>query len=119
MKQNILIGCCCEPADAVKFADSGFDYLEAAVWRDLVPEQPDDVFLKALESFRSSPVPFLTANGFFPGDLRLTGPDADIPRAVRYAEKAFSRAEQIGIRKFVFGSGGARRIPDGFSRETA
>jgi sugar phosphate isomerase/epimerase len=33
--------------------------------------------------------------------------------------KAFDRVKRLGIRIVVFGSGGARRVPDGFSRDEA
>jgi sugar phosphate isomerase/epimerase len=38
----------------------------------------------------------------------------DDERLLRYAETAFRRANESGVRFIVFGSGGARQIPDGF-----
>jgi sugar phosphate isomerase/epimerase len=43
----------------------------------------------------------------------------DQARLVRYAATAFQRARQAGIEIIVFGSGGARQIPDGFSQAKA
>lgn len=63
------------------------------------------------------PVP--SVNCMLPGDHKITGPDVDAARNSRYVAVMFSRAQRVGIRTIVFGSGGARSYPDGFSRETA
>src|SRR5690606_26144840 len=56
----------------------------------------------------------LAANCFLPGGLKVTGPDVDHARLAAYADTAFHRAASLGIRFIVFGSGGARQIPDGW-----
>src|SRR5690606_8561176 len=55
-------------------------------------------------------------NGFLPGELKAVGPDADHDGIIRYAERAFARAQQAGIGAIVFGSGNSRRIPPGVDR---
>ena len=64
-------------------------------------------------------MPCLAANVFVPGHLKIAGPEVDFSRLTRYVQTVMSRAEQIGIRAIVFGSGGARRIPDGCNRQQA
>lgn len=104
-------------AEAAKAA--GLDYLEANVTGFLMPENSDEEFAanKALAATITPPI--YSANGFFPGDIKIVGPEADIERAVKYSRTALRRASEIGIKILVLGSSGSRSIPDGFSREEA
>jgi sugar phosphate isomerase/epimerase len=67
----------------------------------------------------SADLPIPAVNGMLPADHKLTGPDVDTRRNARYATILFSRAQRVGIKTIVFGSGGARSYPDGFDRATA
>ena len=113
------IGLCATLAEASIASAAGFDYLEENVQNLLVAEQPDEIFASKLKAVQSAPLPVLAANCFLPGALKCTGPDVDPDRLDRYAATAFRRAREAGIRFVVFGSGGARQIPDGFSRADA
>lgn len=53
------------------------------------------------------------------GSLKSVGPDVIHPQILEFARKAFRRAQKAGIEIIVFGSGGYRSIPDGFSYEEA
>ena len=97
----------------------GLDYLEANVTSFLIPEKSEEEFAAKRETAASIQPPIYSANGFFPGSLKLVGPDADLERAIRYSETAIRRASELGIKVLVLGSGGARRIPDGFPEEKA
>ena len=94
-----------------------FDYVEANVQSFLKPEQPDEAFESNRRLASSLALPIPAANCFLPADLRVTGPGIDYPRLERYADTAFRRATQVGIGVIVFGSGGARKLPEGLSRE--
>lgn len=91
---------------------TGVDFIEENVQRYLQPEtdkhQPPP-----------RPLPVRAANCFLPGHLKCVGPTVDTPRLLHYATVAFQRARQAGIETIVFGSGGARQIPDGFPRARA
>lgn len=104
-------------AEAAKAA--GLDYLEANVTGFLMPENSDEEFAanKALAATITPPI--YSANGFFPGDIKIVGHEADIERAVKYSRTALCRASEIGIKILVLGSSGSRSIPEGFSREEA
>lgn len=97
----------------------GLDYIEATVSGFLIPEQSEEDFAanKALAAEIDPSI--YSANGFYPGEIKLVGPDADLERAVNYANTAIRRASEIGMKILVLGSGGARNIPEGFSREEA
>lgn len=60
-----------------------------------------------------------SANCLFPGDIRLTGKDVDYGRISEYIEDVFAKAAILGLKIAVFGSGKARSVPDGFSRDAA
>ena len=104
-------------AEAAKAA--GLDYLEANVTGFLMPENSDEEFAANKALAATIPPPIYSANGFFPGDIKIVGPEADIERAVKYSRTALRRASEIGIKILVLGSSGSRSIPDGFSREEA
>lgn len=57
------------------------------------------------------------ANCFIPGEYQITGPNADIGPIKKYLEKGLKRAKELGIEFIVFGSGGARNMPKGFSNK--
>lgn len=113
------LGYCGNPAVLSAFSEIPFDYLEANVQSFLVPEKEDVEFAPLLESARNSTVPVLAANCFIPGDLKVVGPVVDHARLLRYADTAFRRAAQIDLSLIVFGSGGARQSPEGWSLATA
>lgn len=100
-------------------ARAAFDYLEVNVQEFLIAEEDEAAFAAKLDAAKRAPLPILAANCFIPGALKCTGPDVDTERLVRYAETAFRRAQQVGIRHIVFGSGGSRQIPKGFDRKVA
>lgn len=51
--------------------------------------------------------------------MRLTGPEVDFDAVSSYADRAVATAAKLGAKNIVFGSGGAKRYPEGFSRSTA
>ena len=111
--ENIQFGVCCDPEQTALYADAGFDFFETAVFSVLCGS---DDYLKRI---RDAALPCKCCNGFLPWDLKITGPEVDRVRVAEYVEKAVSRAAECGIGKIVFGSGGARRCPEGFPVEKA
>ena len=112
-------GVCAGPDSAAILAKAGFDYVEINTSRMLKPQDPDEAFDLELKKIRSSALPCSAGNGFLPGSLKVTGPDASLERLAAYAETAAARARKAGMETVVFGSGGARRVPDGFPRAKA
>ena len=58
-------------------------------------------------------------NLFLPATLKVTGPAIDRDQQMAYVKKAFARLERIGTHIVVFGSGGARLVPEGFPKDQA
>lgn len=110
------IGICADPATLATLPTPfTFDFIEGHVQQFLKPEAADAEFSFNAAALRNCARSMPAANCFLPADLRVTGPVIDYPRLDRYAETAFRRAAQIGMRIIVFGSAGARMVPEGFS----
>ncbi len=91
---------------------AGFDFAEVGVGMimKLTEEQ-----VSALAEMR---LPIRAANSFIPFEYKIVSEGADSPdgELYRYVDKALSRLSRIGVETVVFGSGGARRIPEGMTR---
>ncbi len=105
-------GICAPPEQSAELKALGADFIEGGV-------QPLTQPLSETWKPAASVLPILAANVLLPGTHRVTGPDVDPAKLKAYVERVVPRAKQLGIRRIVFGSGGARKIPDGFSREKA
>ncbi|MFM2310638.1 MAG: hypothetical protein RLY87_2760 [Chloroflexota bacterium] len=115
----IRIGLCTEVANAGVVADCGLDFIEENIQRLLVPRADDATFAVNLAAVRAAPLPVIAANAFLPAELKCVGPDVDRAALVRYGTIACARAEQVGIRTLVLGSGGSRQLPAGWDRAAA
>ncbi|HUU97936.1 MAG TPA: sugar phosphate isomerase/epimerase family protein [Phycisphaerae bacterium] len=113
------IGVCTSVANAAVLRQSGADYIEAGVRRFLLPDKPEDAFASNLKAARECGLPVLSANGFLPGSLKSTGPEANHESVLKFAETTFKRAKRVGIKTIVFGSSGSRTIPEGFDHGKA
>jgi sugar phosphate isomerase/epimerase len=112
------IGCCCSLDQAEVAHAAGFDYLECTL-TSLLPEADEAIFAPIRARYQAAPLPVRTCNVFLPSDLKVVGTQVDEARLRRYVETALARAQQVGIRLAVFGSGTARMVPDGFGRDAA
>lgn len=112
-------GVCGAPPLAASAALAAFDFAEWSVEAILKPREPASAFLTALEEARAAKLPYPVLNCFVPGDLKITGPQVNATELQTYVTTVFERAEQAGVEVIVFGSGGARRIPEGFEPEAA
>lgn len=123
----MIIGCCgnmntTDPdGTGIEFLEQlcevGYDYIELSLshMTSLSEAEFDALRLRLLRSSMQCKA----CNNFFPPTLRLTGPAIDIEMINRYAENALDRAGQLGVEHVVFGSGPAKRVPDGFPHESA
>jgi D-psicose/D-tagatose/L-ribulose 3-epimerase len=101
--------------DAAKAA--GFDYVELSTSE--IAALSDADFEQAAARIRQAGIPVPATNLFLPATLKVTGPAIDRDRQMAYARKAFTRLARLGTQIVVFGSGGARQVPDGFPKEQA
>jgi sugar phosphate isomerase/epimerase len=105
---------------AVELKAAGADFLTESVATFLVPDQSEAEFEKNLARLAASPLPVLACNSFIrQPHLHAVGPDANHDLILVWAETAFQRMKKTGGKFVVFGSAGARKIPDGWSKEKA
>jgi sugar phosphate isomerase/epimerase len=115
---KVLVGYCVGLKGLEIAKAAGFDYVELGVTE--IAALSDADFEAALERVKQLGIPTPNANLFLPASFRLTGPEpADPEQQTVYVRKAFERLERLGVKIVCFGSGGARRVPDGFSKEQA
>jgi D-psicose/D-tagatose/L-ribulose 3-epimerase len=124
-----VIGVTSRPASAVKVGyctslknleaakAAGFDYVELPATE--ITSLSDDEFAAAAARIKALGIPTPAANLFLPATLKVTGPDVHPDQQMAHVHKALSRLAALGTEIVVFGSGGARRVPDGFSHEDA
>jgi len=113
------IGLCTGLDGAAMAREAGFDYIEDTVGVILKPLEPEKAFLPVLEELKKSPLPCSALNVFIPPRLKITGPDANLAALEVYCATAFERAQRACITMIVFGSGGARNVPEGWEHERA
>jgi D-psicose/D-tagatose/L-ribulose 3-epimerase len=90
----------------------GFDYVELPL--STIAGLSEEEYTALRETIQKSGLPCEACNVFFPGTLRLTGLDVDRRKIHAYLEMALERAAGLGVQVVVFGSAGARNVPDSF-----
>ena len=99
-------------------ADSyGFEYVElpAAQMMDL-DDKSFDALLERLAKLRMK---CECCNNLFPAAVRLTGDSVSVSAVEEYLDRVFPRVALLGADTAVFGSSGAKNVPEGFSHEAA
>jgi len=99
--------------DSIIYA-SGFRMLGESVGRMLSPSLTEDQFQQNLARIKKAKCKVILCNIFFPGSIKIAGPTVEESRVLGYADTVLSRAKKAGMSFIVLGSGGARRIPDGY-----
>ncbi len=95
----------------------GYDYVEIPLAQSM--ELSDWDFQKLCDSLSRCGVSCECCNNFFPASVRLTGLQADLSKAEEYMQRAVPRAAKLGAKVIVFGSSGAKNVPEGFDKEEA
>lgn len=112
------IGCCAGADDlGVLEACAGLDYIELPVARSLTGNENE--FESLAGRLRQSRLGAQVVNVFLPATLKVVGPDAKPEQLAEYAARTLARARSLGVSLLVFGSGAARRVPEGFPRASA
>ena len=111
-------GICCAPnalgsvAQSMNvLAEAGADYVEWGVGSAMKSEGEWERLCAVVAQAPLKPEAF---NGFIPANHRLTGPDVDLQGALDYASEAMRRCSALGAQIIVLGSGGARRLENGW-----
>lgn len=122
-------GICCSPT-SLKSADgsaslpyllqtlheAGANYAECAVSTVMID---DAAFATMKSEVEAAPIRIEAFNVVLPQGHRLTGPEADLPKALEHCRKVFPRCKALGGEVIVLGSGKARMAPDDFDHARA
>ena len=108
------IGVCTSIQNHELAHNAGCTYIEDGVRRFLIPGKTGTEFGQNLAVLKEAKLPVRACNSFLPGNLKSVGLETKHEEILKFADTAFRRAKQSGVRVVVFGSGGSRKIPDGF-----
>lgn len=111
----MIFGICAGPELAQDAKNAGFTFLEGGVGGVLKPTCSETEFEDAFAKLSEAVLPTTNLNCLLPGGMFIAGPQADIPKAVAYCTTAIRRAGRSGIETICFGSGNARKCPDGWA----
>jgi D-psicose/D-tagatose/L-ribulose 3-epimerase len=114
---GIKVGRCTGIEQLAETKAAGFDFVEIGTRN--IARLTDEEFAKALETHKQVGLPTPVANVFIPNEMKVVGPDVDQAKVTEYVKKALDRVAKLGVKIQVFGSGGARKVPDGFSKDEA
>jgi D-psicose/D-tagatose/L-ribulose 3-epimerase len=115
---KVLVGQCTGLQGLATAQAAGFDYVEIGTGE--IAALSDADFDAAVARVKEVGLPTPNAYLFLPGTIKLTGPQATEPeQQMVYVRKALARLNRLGVKILCFGSGGARRVPEGFPKEDA
>lgn len=104
--------------DAIKNGvNAGVDYLETGF--GCLAGFSDEKFRASEAYLKDAGLDCIAANSFIPGDMKLVGNDVDYVALSEYIDRGFERAERLGVKTVVLGSGKARSFDEGFPLEKA
>lgn len=110
MRYGVCVGLV---ADNVKLAaEYGFDYVEASF--ALFTEAESENYELFAENLKKYNIRCEIANNFFPATIKTTGEDVDYDKIRDYVDYGMNKAQKLGVKTVVFGSGGSREVPEGF-----
>jgi sugar phosphate isomerase/epimerase len=114
---KVKVGYCTPLRNLEAAKAAGFDYVELGTTE--IAGLSDVDFDAAAARIKALGIPTPAANNFLPATLKVTGPQIDTEAQMAHVRKALTRLAKLGVEVVVFGSGGARRVPDGFAKEEA
>lgn len=108
----------CAGIDSIHLVEeAGYDYLEDAVTR--IAGYSKEEFLEKEKIVKESSIKVEVCNIFMPSDLKVVGETVDYVKIKEYCKSAAERISRLGTKTVVFGSGGSRKVPEGFSKDKA
>ncbi len=101
----------------MKIKSFGYDYVETqAVALSAFSEDEVDYLSRKLKEFDIS---LYSTNVLLPADKKIVGENVDYDDITNYIDHTFSVLSKLGVERVVFGSGGARKVPDNFNHDEA
>lgn len=94
---------------------AGFDYVEFPLM--MIETLNDEDFEFLLNELKRLDLACDCSCNYFPGRIKVTGPDVNKEVIDAYLDKAMGRAQRMGVKKIVFGSNNSRNLPEGYPLE--
>lgn len=110
-------GLCFDAKNAIDDFPTQADYLEVSGM--LVNKFDDETFGRLKNAVECGRLKTYSCNGLIDSAIRLVGDNVDFGKIKDYCDRLFLRLAELNVKYLVFGSGKARNIPEGFSREAA
>lgn len=107
MKIGVCVGTDIEKMNYIK--SLGYDYAESHC-QEIVKADKEH-----LDAMKATGLPVVAANCFI--GMKVVGEEKDEAKIKEYLEALFEKASYLGLKHLIFGSSGARRIPEGMSLE--
>ncbi len=104
--------------DSLLYA-TGFRLVGETVGKMLSPSLSEAAFEENLQQIKQTKCKLYLCNVLFPGSIKITGPQVDEQRILNYLDTVFYRAKRADVPLIVLGSGGSRRLPEGYNKEQA
>ena len=115
---GIEIGVCEKPGELAKCEQLGYDYLEPSA--TTIAGMSDAAFRAFRDQVKASKIYCRSANILLSGPaLKVVGTDVNPDVVAKYLDSTFDRCKALGAKVIVWGSSGSRRVPEGYSRDTA
>jgi len=116
--RGVELGVCGKPDDISKIEQYGFDYLEPS--GSGIANMTDTAFAAFRDQVKASKVYCQSVITLISNPkLKVVGPDVDLDAVSSYLDSTLDRCKSLGVSVAVWGSAGSRRVPDGYSRDTA
>ena len=106
--------------NASMLKEHGYAYIVESVGRIISPRSvTEPQFRENVTRVKQSAIPVYAFNIFIPGNLKVVGPDVNEQAVLAYADSVLQRCKATGVQRIIWGSGGSRRVPEGFDHEKA
>lgn len=109
-------GVCCgiDDEEKVKIAvECGYDYIESGF--QMFANAAEEQLAEWEEREKKYGIFCESTNCFLPNALKVTGNDVDYEAVREFVARGMKNSARMGVKTVVFGSSGARNIPEGFS----
>lgn len=104
--------------DSLLYA-SGFRLIGTSVGSLISPSLNEEDFASNRKKIAALKCRLFMCNVLFPGTLKIAGPDVNEREVLTYLTAVLARAKKVGLKHLILGSGGARKLPEGYDKETA
>ena len=115
--RKVQVGYCSTLKNIEAAKAAGFDYVELGTTE--IAALSDDEFEEAAAHIKQVGLPGAGGEPVPSGGAQGDGAADNRDEQMAYVKKAFARLARLGTEIVVFGSGGARRVPEGFPKDEA